>query len=148
MSDAVVFDAGPLGLLVNPNNTSKPVAIRAWVAALQRAGRRVLIPEIADYEVRRELARIRSYAAIASLDAYELLLEYLPLSTRAMREAAGLWAQARNTGQQTAPNLALDCDVILAAQALSLGVPVVVATGYPAHLSRFVAAELWQNIAP
>ena len=56
MSDAVIFDAGPLGILVNPNNTSKPVAIRAWVAALLQAGRRVIIPEIADYEVAGNLS--------------------------------------------------------------------------------------------
>jgi predicted nucleic acid-binding protein len=148
MSDAVIFDAGPLGVLVNPNKTSQPMAIRAWVAALLGVGRRVIIPEIADYEVRRELARIRSRSAIANLDAYDQMLEYLPLSTIAMRQAADLWAQARNTGQQTAPNLALDCDVILAAQAQTLGVPFLVATGNPAHLSRFVPAELWQNIVP
>ena len=65
-----------------------------------------------------------------------------------MRLAADFWAQARNSGQQTAPNPALDCDVILAAQALALGVPVVVATGNVGHLSRFVTAELWQNIVP
>jgi hypothetical protein len=38
--------------------------------------------------------------------------------------------------------------VILAAQALSLGGPVVVATTNPAHLARFVPAEVWQNITP
>ena len=65
-----------------------------------------------------------------------------------MRKAAELWAQARTTGQTTAPDAALDGDVILAAQALTLNTDVVVATGNPAHLSRFVAAELWQNILP
>jgi len=148
MSDAVILDAGPLGVLVNKSNAAQPVAIRAWVAALQGAGRRVIIPEITDYEVRRELIRIGSNAAIANLDRWELQLEYLPLSTVAMRRAADLWAQARNMGQQTAPNHSLDCDVILAAQAETLGVPFIVATGNPAHLSRYVPAELWQNIVP
>jgi len=72
----------------------------------------------------------------------------VPLTTAAMRRAAELWAWARNTGQQTAPDPALDGDVIVAAQALTLNTPVVVATGNPAHLSRFVPAELWQNITP
>ena len=75
-------------------------------------------------------------------------LEYLPLTTAAMRLAAGLWAQARRGGYPTAPDPALDGDVILAAQALSLGVPVIVATDNVAHLSRFVTADLWQNITP
>ena len=57
-------------------------------------------------------------------------------------------AQALNTGQQTAVNHALDGDVILAAQALSLNTPIVVATANPGHLSRFVPAELWSNIQP
>jgi len=55
---------------------------------------------------------------------------------------------ARNTGQPTAPDPALDGDVILAAQALTLNTSVVVATGNVRHLSRFVRAELWQNIIP
>ena len=62
--------------------------------------------------------------------------------------AAKLWAQARNAGQPTASDLAIDADVILAAQALGLNIPVVVATGNPGHLTRFVPAELWSNIIP
>jgi len=39
--------------------------------------------------------------------------------------------------------------MILAGQALTLGTPdVVVATTNIGHLSRFVPAELWQNVAP
>ena len=42
-------------------------------------------------------------------------------------------------------------DVILAAQALSLGTAspgLIVATTNPAHISRYVAADLWTNIQP
>ena len=46
----------------------------------------------------------------------------------------------------------LDIDVILAAQALTAQVPVgddiIVATDNVGHLSRFVTANLWSNIAP
>ena len=67
----------------------------------------------------------------------------------AMRLAAELWAQARNTGRPTASDADLDADVILAAQALTLGVAdVVVATTNPGHIARFVPAEFWQNITP
>ena len=39
--------------------------------------------------------------------------------------------------------------MILAAQALTLGAPaVVVATTNVGHLTRFVSAELWQNVHP
>jgi hypothetical protein len=39
--------------------------------------------------------------------------------------------------------------MILVAQAITLGVPdIVIATTNVGHLSRFIAAELWQNVAP
>ncbi len=148
MSAAILLDAGPLGLLTNPNNSSQPLACRAWLASLRAAGRRVVVPEISDYEVRRELIRIQSHTALANLDGFGALLEYLPLTTDAMRRAAELWAQARSTGQQTASDPALDADVILSAQALSLNTAVVVATGNLAHLTRFLPAELWSHITP
>jgi len=108
----------------------------------------VIVPEIADYEVRRELVRIQSRNSLTNLDALNTRLEYLPLSTDAMRMAADLWAQARNAGQPTAADPALDGDVILAAQALTLNTAVIVATTNPGHLVRFVAADIWSKIAP
>ena len=128
MSAAVLLDAGPLGLLTNPNNNSQAIACRAWLSSLQVAGRQVFVPEITDYEVRRELIRIQSHSALANLDALGAMLNYLPLTTEAMRLAAELWARARSAGQPTAPDPALDCDVILAAQSLALKSPVIVAT--------------------
>ena len=148
MSAAVLLDAGPLGLLTNPNNNSQAIACRAWLASLTAAGRVVCVPEITDYEVRRELIRIQSYSALANLDALGALLNYLPLTTDSMRLAAELWAQARSAGKPTAPDPALDGDVILAAQALILNSPVVVATANPGHLNRFVTALPWANITP
>ena len=148
MSAAIVLDSTPLGILCHPRKPPHVLACRQWLAALLAAGRSVIVPEIADYEIRRELIRLGGAAALANLDSYAIQLEYLPITTSAMRRAADLWAQVRNTGQPTAPDHALDADVILAAQTLSVGVPAVVATGNPAHLSRFVSAELWQNIIP
>lgn len=60
-----------------------------------------------------------------------------------------LWALARQQGKPTAGDKTISADVILAAQSLTLGAsPVVVATTNIGHLSRFVPAELWQNISP
>lgn len=148
MNPVVVLDTGPLGFLINPNHHPTPVAIRRWMATLLLAGRRIILLEIADYEVRRELIRRGSRNALAALDRLAFSLEYLVLTTPVMRLAAELWAQARNTGQQTSHDHALDGDVILAAQARSLGTAVVVATDNPTHLSRFVPSESWTNIAP
>jgi predicted nucleic acid-binding protein len=148
VNDVVVLDSGPLGFLTNPNSTPVPVAIRQWLADLLAAGRRVVLPEIADYELRREYIRANLQQALVLLDSLAGQTDYLPLNTAAMRRAAELWAQARTTGQPTAPDPALDADVILAAQALCLNTPVVIATGNLVHLARFVPADLWSNITP
>jgi predicted nucleic acid-binding protein len=108
---------------------------------------RVLVPEIADYEVRRELLRANKAQGIAQLDALARLLEYLPITTVAMRRAAMFWAQARQLGQPTAGDKTLDADMILAAQAVTLGTPdVVIATTNVGHLARFAPAALWHEI--
>jgi len=66
-----------------------------------------------------------------------------------MKRAAQLWAQARKEGRPTAPKEALDADVILAAQTLSLEPThgsAVVATTNVGHLRRFVDARTWREI--
>ena len=109
----------------------------------------VFIPEIADYEVRRELLRSNKKKGVERLDWLQSILEYLPLSTTIMLQAAQFWAEARQQGFPTADNKALDGDVILAAQALSLsaqGYKTVVATMNVKHLQRFVDAQEWSDI--
>lgn len=147
MSRVVLLDAGVLGLVTNPKRSEQSRACAEWLQHLVAVGTRVIVPEIADYEVRRELLRAKKMKGLARLDALVSHLEYLPLTTAAMREAAELWAQARQQGQPTASDKAIDADVILAAQAKTLGVAdVVVATTNVGHLSRFVPAALWQEI--
>ena len=148
VTDAIVLDSTPLGILSHPRNPPHAADCRRWLGNLLTAGRRVIVAEIADYEVRRSLIRRGSTRAISILDDLGLKLGYLPLTTVALRRAAELWAAARIAGQQTAPDLALDCDVILAAQALTLGEPVIVATANTSHLSRYVPAAFWKSIAP
>ena len=107
----------------------------------------MLVPEVADYEVRRALLRANKARGLARLDALAALLEYLPLTTAAMRQAAVFWAQARQQGRPTADDKALDGDMILAAQAMTLGATdVVIATTNVGHLSRFAPAALWLDI--
>ena len=88
-------------------------------------------------------------ASVRGLDALAHATEYLPLTTASMRKAAELWALARQQGQPTAGDNTINADMILAAQALTLGtLAVVVATTNVGHLTRFVSAELWQNVHP
>ena len=147
MSRVVLLDSGPLGLLSDPKPSPRVLACGQWSRALLAAGSRLLIPEIVDYEVRRELLRAKKMKGLAALDALAMRLGYLRIETPIMQLAASLWAQARQRGRPTAGNASLDCDVILAAQALSLGDPnVIVATTNVAHISRYVPADLWENI--
>jgi predicted nucleic acid-binding protein len=149
VSRVIVLDTGPLGLITNPKLSTESVACAQWLQSHIAAGSRAIIPEIADYEVRRELLRANKTKGIARLDNLVKLLEYLPITTTAMRQAAQLWAQARQQGQPTASDKTIDGDMILAAQAMTLAIPdVVIVTTNVGHLSRFIVAELWQNITP
>ncbi|HZC05280.1 MAG TPA: hypothetical protein VE338_06535 [Ktedonobacterales bacterium] len=146
----VLLDAGPLGLVTNPRATGESLRCKQWLVDLLSQGVRVIVPEIADYEVRRELIRARRMRGVAHLDQFKATAGYLPLTTETMMRAAELWAQARQQGQPTAPDRALDADVILAAQALLLAQherePVVIATTNVGHLARFAPAQLWRDI--
>jgi hypothetical protein len=49
MNNVILLDSGPLGLISHPRVTSK---VSTWLAGLVGFGVQVLIPEVADYEVR------------------------------------------------------------------------------------------------
>lgn len=152
MSGTVFLDSRPIGLITQRQGQSPLVdACRQWYEDLNANGWDVYLPEITDYEVRRELTRAGKSGGLARLDRLATTAIYLPLSTAAMRLASDLWAQARRGGWATADPHALDGDVILAAQALSLAsIPagLVIATGNVAHLSRYVPAQEWAAILP
>ena len=150
MSKLVLLDTGVLGLATNPKAIVSD-AVLLWIKRLLREGHRPLVPEIADYELRRELIRIASKTAIGTLDRMGTKLGYLPLDTDTMRRAAELWAQSRAQGRPLAHEHDLDGDVILCAQAqlLADAYPrddVIIATTNVEHLRRFVAADEWQKI--
>jgi predicted nucleic acid-binding protein len=116
---------------------------------LRQRGYHVILPEIIDYEVRRELIRVNKMKSIRRLDDLKSALIYLPITTEVMLKAAQMWAQVRQQGKPTADDKALDGDVILAAQAILISseeYPVIVATSNPKHLSLFVDARDWQDI--
>ena len=151
MNRVILLDAGPLGLVTNPRETDLTRRCEEWLEATLAAGRRVVIPEIADYEVRRELIRAKRPKGIARLDRLADLLDYLPMDTEVWRRAAVLWAVARNSGVSTADPQALDGDVLLWAQAQLVGEgghEVIVATTNVGHLGRYVDARTWAEIIP
>lgn len=150
MSKLVLLDTTVLGFATNPNAVvNNPVL--SWLKGLMRNGDQPFVPEIADYELRRELLRVRSQNALSRLDGICSALGYLPLNTDTMRLAASLWATARNEGRPFAHEQALDGDVILLAQSSLLqeenkNDQVIIATTNVKHLSRYATASEWQNI--
>jgi len=87
VSQVVLLDTGPLGLITNPRRSPQSVACTQWLQALVARGTRVIIPEIADYEVRRELLRAKKERGLARLDALANRLESLPLRCAAVQFA-------------------------------------------------------------
>lgn len=149
MTRVIVLDTSPVGLLVRSQKVPIAAQCRQWLRSLLDQGEWVVVPAIADYEVRRELERLNASAALRRLDALTAGMEYIDLSTAMLRSAAGLWGALQREGRPTADPHALDGDVILVAQALSLAtpsMPALVATTNVGHLRRMIAAEEWQTI--
>ncbi len=136
-------------MATNPNTNSEHERCAFWLRSLSSLGFAAILPEIADYEVRRELLRAGKSAGVRRLDELKIRTRYLPITTEVMLRAAELWAETRRKGMPTAHDHDLDGDVILAAQARLLaeaGESVIVATTNPRHLARFVDARLWPEI--
>ena len=149
----VFLDTNILGALVNPNPKSPEVkAVQRWANQIESGGHLLIVPAIVDYELRREQVRRAATASLATLDAFNAAVpdRYLPLTDTALKRAAQLWAQVRQSGLPTADAKSLDCDILLAAQVLDLNLPVgsfIVATTNTQHLSRVISCDLWQNLA-
>ena len=141
MTNRVVLDTGPLGRLVNPKWNRDAVD---WFRSMAALGYEVIIPEIADYEVRRKMIHTGQSKGIRRLNQLKDWLEYIPITTEAMLDAASMWAEARRRGKSTAAPKALDGDVILAAQTKIAD--AIVATDNIKHLDQFVETVDWRDM--
>lgn len=65
MTEAVLLDAGPLGMIAHPKPNP---AVDHWLQRLLAAGASVYIAEIADYEIRREFIRHQLSRSVQRLD--------------------------------------------------------------------------------
>jgi predicted nucleic acid-binding protein len=153
MARIIVLDSSPLGLVCRRRGHFGGDRCRAWLDAVRLAGAQVVVPEIADFEVPRELIRVGSRTGLMQLDNLRANLAYDPITTPIMDRAAESWADVRRRGLPTAADHSLDADAILAAQADLIGVfgeTVTVATSNTAHLLRFpgIDARDWSSISP
>lgn len=112
----VALDTGPLGLLTHPKPSLDAKACIAWMQNLLDQDIRVLVPTIADYELRREYLLRQNAISLHKLDLLAEAGLFLSLDDEALRHAAQLWAQTRQAGRPTSNAKALDGDCILVAQ--------------------------------
>lgn len=142
-----LLDTCILGMLCHPKQEENR-AVVDWIQACinrKTVAIRLILPEIADYELRRKLLHIALKNKVATTQSLERLdlfgedLDYLPLTTSVMKRAAELWAESRSKGRPGGKDEALDGDVILAAQALE--VDGVVITTNTRHFKGIVEAQ-------
>ena len=151
MARIILLDSGPLGLAAHHPSITQVRQCLTWLATLESSGAMIVVPEIADFEVRRELLRARIAGGIRRLDQLKTRFVYLPITTPAMLRAAEFWADVRQRGIPTASPDALDADCIvagMAAMAGRSGDTVTIATNNVVHLGRFsgIDARDWLTI--
>ena len=102
MKPVLVLDSTPLALLFQKPGYPKADECRLWLKQHLANGVRVVVPEIVNYELRRELLRMGKTSALKALAAFNAAMpdRYLPLTTAAMDVAAELWAKARSGGSR------------------------------------------------
>ncbi len=137
-----MLDTSVLGQLCHPRKFPE---IKLWFRGLLGVRQhQIYLPEIADFELRRELERLNATASLRVLDGLPTEIAYLPIDTAMMRDAAKLWAHLWNIGQPIGTAEALGADTILAAKARAMDATVI--TDNLAHVGRMVAAVRWQEV--
>jgi predicted nucleic acid-binding protein len=137
MNQIILLDAFPLSQVAHPK--IKPET-ESWLSSLSKTKTVLKVPEIADYELRRELLRLGNEESLKRLDEFVNDVGLISITRETMKEAAELWAWVRKKGKPTAPDLSLDADVILASQAvlqLKRFDKSIVITSNLKHISRF-----------
>ena len=119
--------------------------LRAVLERRTADGDELAIAAVCDYEARRELLRKGANSQLKRLDELRAYTLFVPFRDAAMRQAAVIWAQLRNTGQPIGHPEALDGDVILAAHAKEYSDHVVVTENLD-HVSRVCNAVHWQAL--
>lgn len=85
MASIHLLDSGPLGLLAHDRPAHR-LPLQNWVTQTLAQGDIIYLPEVADYEVRRELTRLIQAGQLPPsrlnrLDQLVRLITYLPVST-------------------------------------------------------------------
>ncbi len=122
-----------------------------WFYRLLSKGVYIIASDICDYELRRELIRIKS-KSIQELDKLRDLIEFQEVTFALLEKAAELWAEARAMSQSNKIKENIDVDCILAAQwcllkEQFLGREVIIATKNIKDFQPVTDCDIWQNIS-
>lgn len=155
----VVLDSNVLGLLATPDKSvafederesTEIYRCTEWLYRLLSRGVRVVIPDICDYEVRRELIRIDS-SSIEHLNSLRELLDCREVTFDILEHAAKLWAESRKISQPNTVQENIDVDCIISAYCHILeqenpGREVILATKNIKDFQRTTKCAHWQDI--
>lgn len=129
----------------NPRGTG---AFPDWYRSLTATDVVVVVPEVADYEVRRELILARLELSLARLAAVRAAARFEPITSEIMLAAARIWAEAKShraahggegaTGWRRHPPRHRSN--------ARKGRAVMIATTNVRYLAQFADARLWSEI--
>jgi toxin FitB len=88
MSRVILLDTHPLSKVTHPKIDLK---VQQWLKSLRENKTVIRVPEIADYELRRELLRQGKQKSIDRLNKLSQIC-LIPLTPETMQKAAELWA--------------------------------------------------------
>ena len=86
----IFLDSYPLSLAAASARDVQAAAVKQWTRDCLGAGHEVYVPEIIDYELRRELLRANKTSSVVRLDALKSSLHFLPITSEVMLLAADL----------------------------------------------------------
>lgn len=141
----VLLDSGPLGEIISP----KPKGyIKDWLSFIKQNKISLRVPEIIDYEIRRNLILSNLGKSERRLNQYRNRKEFIHLNSEILICACEIWAELRRIGQPTASKERLDIDVLLIAQAISQTdsfEEVIIVTTNVKHLIRCIeyGIQVW-----
>ncbi|MEG4320060.1 MULTISPECIES: hypothetical protein [unclassified Microcoleus] len=155
----VILDSNILALLVVPiddklsedEKLGKEIyQCTEWFYRLLSKGAYVTSSDLCDYEIRRELIRIKS-KSVQELDKLRDLIEFRKVTFAVLEKAAELWAEARTMSQSNKVKDNIDVDCILAAHWFLLkeeypARQVIIATKNIKDFQGVTDCSIWQNI--
>ena len=151
----ILLDTGIVGPLTQPNSTEESNLILDWMYDLLAKSIIVVSSDICDYEIRRGLIQAglqdQCNDGIEKLDKLRDVINFLPITNKALNHASSYWAEASNISQLNAPVRDINFDLILCGTWKVLteeypGQEVIIATKNLRDFLRFAEADLWHNI--